>query len=127
MLSEKAVNEAPTPQQTSNFGTLNVTARKLDDGTLSVALEGELDVYSAGDLNNHLREAEQGSSDMVIDLSRLEFIDCAGLHQLVEAGKRARLRGGRLSLIRGPQRVHRVFSLTGLETAFEFKPRVVGG
>ncbi len=129
MLSEKAVPETrgPTLQETASFGTLNVIASRSDDGTLKVGLEGELDVYGAGDLHNQLRRAETGSTDIVIDLSRLEFIDCAGLHQLVEACERARLRGGRLSLVRGPNNVHRVFALTGLEYAFEFVPRATGG
>ena len=128
MLSEKAVNETPgpTPSKTGNFGILNVTSRRSDDGTLTVGLEGELDVYSAGDLHNKLRRAETGSTDLVIDLTRLEFIDCAGLHQLVEAGRRARSRGGRLTLVRGPLKVHRLFVLTGLEREFQFVPHAVG-
>lgn len=128
MLSEKAVNEppGPTPSTTGNFGILNVTSLRLDDGTLTVGLEGELDVYSAGDLHNKLRQAETGSIDVVIDLSRLEFIDCAGLHQLVEADRRARSRGGRLTLVRGPNKVHRLFALTGLEGEFQFVPLAIG-
>lgn len=128
MLSEKAVNETPgpTPSTTGNFGILNVTSRRSDDGILTVGLEGELDVYSAGDLHNKLRQVETGSTDVVIDLSRLEFIDCAGLHQLVEADRRARSRGGRVTLIRGPSKVHRLFALTGLEAEFQFVPRTIG-
>ena len=99
---------------------LRVDCRKLDGSTLNVRLEGDLDVYSTRELLNHLRAAEVGATDILIDLSRLKFIDCAGVHQLVEAGQRAKWRDGRLKLVKGPQQVHRVFALTGLESAFEF-------
>lgn len=128
MLSEKAANEARgrKPQKNGTFGLLNVVTETAGDGTVTVELEGELDVYSAGDLYNQLREAEAGARDMVVDLSGLEFIDCAGLHQLVEACHRAEARGGRLTLVKGPQNVQRVFMLTGKECDFEFLPGLTG-
>ena len=101
---------------------LRVEWSKPDGSTLTVRLAGDLDAYSIRELSTHLREAEAGASDILIDLSGLRFIDCAGVHQLVEAGQRAKWRGGRLKLVRGPQQVHRVFALTGLESAFEFVP-----
>lgn len=87
---------------------------------LVVRLEGDLDIYNTREFSDQLRGAEDGSRNMVVDLSRLNFIDCAGLHQLVETGQRARSKGGRLRLVKGPERVHRVFRLTGLESGFEF-------
>lgn len=109
---------------TASWGILRVDAWRSQDGTLRVRLDGDLDIYSAADLHNRLREAEAGCIDVVIDLSGLSFIDCAGLHQIVEAERRARLRGGRLTLIDGPPSVHRLFTLTGLESEFEFaEPR----
>ncbi len=101
---------------------LRVVGSELNGETLTVCLEGDLDIYSIRDLSNHLLQAEAEATDILIDLSRLKFIDCAGVHQLVEAGKRAGWRGGCLKLVKGPQRVHRVFALTGLESAFEFVP-----
>lgn len=106
----------------AGWGILQVAVRRSGECTLVVRLEGELDVYSAGDLHNRLRETETGCTDVVIDLSRLSFMDCAGLREIVEAGKRARSRGGRLSLIDGPPAVRRLFTLTGLEGSFDFRP-----
>src|SRR5688500_17579492 len=123
MLSEHAVRSAQDPADKDEaWGILRVVGSELDKHTLTVRLEGDLDIYSTRELSNHLLQAEVGATDILIDLSRLNFIDCAGVHQLVEAGKRAGWRGGRLRLVQGPQRVHRVFALTGLESAFEFVP-----
>lgn len=104
------------------WGLLRVSCRKCDPGSLHVRLEGDLDIYNTRELSSHLEQAGTGVEEIVIDLSGLNFIDCAGLHQLVEAAQRSRLRGGRLKLVKGSHRVHRVFALTGLESAFEFVP-----
>jgi anti-sigma B factor antagonist len=123
MLYERAVETPPDPaEHDEGWGMLRVAGSEFDGRTLTVRLAGDLDIYSTRELSNHLLQAEAGATDILIDLSRLRFIDCAGVHQLVEAGKRAAWRGGRLRLVKGPQRVHRVFALTGLESAFEFVP-----
>ncbi|HEU4868012.1 MAG TPA: STAS domain-containing protein [Actinomycetota bacterium] len=121
MLSESAVGTAPDlAEQDEGWGMLRVVGSEVDGRTLTVRLEGDLDIYSTREFSNHLLQAEARATDILIDLSRLKFIDCAGVHQLVEARQRAACRGGRLRLVKGPQRVHRVFALTGLESAFEF-------
>lgn len=123
MLSERAVQTTQDPaEQAEGWGMLRVDCSKPSGNTLTVRLEGDLDAYSTRELVTHLQQAETGATDILIDLSRLNFIDCAGVHQLVEAGQRAKWRGGRLKLVKGPQQVHRVFALTGLEPAFEFVP-----
>jgi anti-anti-sigma factor len=121
MLSERAVERPPDPaEQDEGWGMLRVIGSDFDGRTLTVRLEGDLDIYSTQEFSNHMLQAEAEATDILIDLSRLKFIDCAGVHQLVEARKRAVWRGGCLKLVKGPQRVHRVFRLTGLESAFDF-------
>jgi len=107
--------------RSAGWGILRVSASAPNDRTLIVRLDGELDIYSAGDLHNQLRQLECGRTEVVIDLSGLAFIDCAGLRELVEADARARARGGRLTLIDGPPAVRRLFTLTGLKSTFEFR------
>jgi anti-anti-sigma factor len=108
------------------WGLLSVSCRKCGPRSLVVRLEGDLDIYNTRELSNHLEQSDTGVEEIVIDLSDLNFIDCAGLHQLLEAAQRARSRGSRLKLVKGPHRVHRVFALTGLESAFEFVPAPPG-
>lgn len=105
----------------AGWGILRIDCSQSRDGTLTVRLHGELDIYSAGELYNSLRESEPGCTDVVVDLSDLVFIDCAGLHQIVEAGKRAQARGCTLTLIDGPPAIRRLFALTGLASAFQFR------
>jgi anti-sigma B factor antagonist len=84
-----------------------------------LALYGELDVASAPLLERQLKKIQwAGASSIVLDLSGLDFIDSTGLHVLIRAHRRAQ--EGQLSLLRGSQRVHRVFELTKTDTVLPF-------
>jgi anti-anti-sigma factor len=56
---------------------------------------------------------------IVLDLSRLSFLDSTGLRCVVTADQRARDAGRRLVLVRGPDPVQRVFTITRLEERLE--------
>jgi stage II sporulation protein AA (anti-sigma F factor antagonist) len=93
-----------------------------DGEAFVVALYGELDLGSAPILERTLRMVEAvNSKHVVIDLSALEFIDSIGLHLLIRAHERWFGNGRRLSLLRGPHAVHRVFELTNTVALFAFE------
>jgi anti-sigma B factor antagonist len=56
---------------------------------------------------------------VVVDLSKLTFLDSTGLRCLVTADERARDEGRRVVIVRGPEAVQRVFSITRLEERLE--------
>ena len=74
---------------------------------------GELDIATAPELERTLRESQQLAHLTVLDLRELTFMDCAGVHAIVEASLRARHNGRRLVLVRGRPDVYRMFTLTG--------------
>jgi anti-sigma B factor antagonist len=85
-----------------------------------LTLAGELDLATAPVLRERLDAALHGGAVVVIDLSRLRFIDSSGLGMLVGAERQLRESGGQLVLVRGPRAAHRPFELTGLDSYFEF-------
>ncbi|HSZ69971.1 MAG TPA: STAS domain-containing protein [Solirubrobacteraceae bacterium] len=102
-------------------GTLSIT-RDVEDGTLSIALVGELDLAGAGQLEACLEQAErEGRARLVIDLGGLAFIDSTGLRLLLQADARARERGCELLLRRGEPSVQRVFEVTGALDVLRFQ------
>ena len=82
-------------------------------GSVSVHPSGELDLATAPLLDKTLREAQLDGRVVVLDLRKLDFMDSAGVHVIVDAAERARREGRRLVVLRGPARVDRVFMLTG--------------
>lgn len=82
-------------------------------GATSVRLTGELDLATAGHLERALCDAQVEASQVVLDLRGLTFMDCCGMHVILDAAKRARRTEHRLTVVRGPAQVDRVFTLTG--------------
>jgi anti-anti-sigma factor len=83
---------------------------------------GELDIAGAGDLVAAIDRECSEHHDLTIDLSALTFIDCAGLRVLLYASARTTSDGSTFRLIRGPERVQRLFRLTGVEARLPFGP-----
>lgn len=61
-----------------------------EDGRLRLGLVGELDIASAGQLEERLRTLAVQGDPVVLDLGRLQFIDSLGLRELVRAVSDAR-------------------------------------
>jgi anti-sigma B factor antagonist len=98
-------------------------------GQTRVVLIGELDIASTGGLEEQLAAIEVNSPGMlVLDLRRVEFIDSTGLRALIAADQRARSEGRRLAVVRGPNAVARLLTVTQLDQRFEIvdDPDAVG-
>ena len=78
-----------------------------------VHVVGELDLATAPELALTLHESQQLAHLTVLDLRELTFIDCAGVHAIVNASLRARKDSRRLVLVRGRPHIYRMFTLTG--------------
>jgi anti-anti-sigma regulatory factor len=77
-----------------------------------VHLAGNLCLATLPQLVQVLSEAELQVRLVVLDLRKVEQIDDAAVHAIVNAGIRARLSGGRLVLVRGPGHVDQAFAAT---------------
>jgi anti-sigma B factor antagonist len=90
------------------------------DGRTTLALRGELDISSAPVLEEALGRLEgAGPPVLVIDLRALAFMDSTGLRTIVAADQRARAQGRRVAIVRGPEAVDRIFSVTRLDERLE--------
>ena len=86
-----------------------------------VVVRGELDLATADIFEAALRSVwSRDVNSVEIDLRALTFIGSSGVAALLEASARARDRGCALTLVRGPQSVHRIFELTGIEGQVTF-------
>jgi anti-anti-sigma factor len=109
--------------------SLEVTTEQ-HPGQTRVTLSGELDISSAGGLENQLAAIEVDSpATLVLDLRQVDFIDSTGLRALIAADERARSQGRRLVVVRGPDAVARLLAVTQLDQRFEIvdDPDTVGG
>jgi anti-sigma B factor antagonist len=90
------------------------------NGLVHVALVGELDLSTVAKVQEELRRVEASSpATLVVDLSKLSFLDSTGLRCIVTADERARAEGRRIVIVRGPDAVQRVFAITRLDDRLE--------
>ena len=78
-----------------------------------VHVAGELDMATAPQLAQTLREAQMQARLVVLDLRELAFMDGSGVQAVADASIRARKAGRRLILLRGRVDVDRLFTLSG--------------
>lgn len=91
-----------------------------DHGVVRLELRGELDLSTAGKVEEELRRVEGERPELVVlDMKQLSFLDSTGLRLVLSADARARENGRRLVVVRGPEQVHRVFVITRLEDRLE--------
>ncbi|MFC4010470.1 STAS domain-containing protein [Nonomuraea purpurea] len=90
--------------------------------TLTVSLAGELDIATTELLRGHLLELLQEAghphrrqAGLVIEVSRLSFIDAAGLGILVSVQNQALLRRIPLRIAGAPPSMRRLLRITGLD------------
>ncbi len=89
--------------------------RQATEGRVSLAVGGEVDLNTAPALERALEDAERLlPRRIVLDLSKLEFIDSSGLHVLCQAQRRAEGSGHTLVLANVPAYTQRLFGLTGI-------------
>ena|SRR5438876_943798 len=87
-----------------------------DGDTVRLSLRGELDIASAGRLEDALAEIEALTyQQLVIDLRGLDFMDSTGLRIILGADARARVAGRTVTVVRGSDAVTRLFRITGLD------------
>lgn len=105
--------------ETPNF---SITESTGGDG-VRIELAGELDLSVADRLRDRLDALAQPGAKVVLDLSKLEFIDSSGINVIVSLHRQAETGGW--TLLVEPQMtlpVRRVIDVTGLNTVLWPQP-----
>ena len=97
---------------------VSVTSRTSGDRTV-VDVTGEIDVYTAPVLREELSTLiDQEHTQLVVDLTKVGFMDSTGLGVLVGALKKVRTIGGDLQLVINEEKILKVFRVTALTQVF---------
>ena len=90
-------------------------------------------MWASGDVDTNVAETFQDmmlavmrghSPSLLLDLSGVSFMDCAGLRALLLTQRRAGMRGGSVSLIAESPAVRRIIDLLGVRDVFPVRERL---
>lgn len=84
-----------------------------------VSVAGELDLVTGPAFCDALTDVSLANEDVVADVSRLEFCDCAGLNALIRTRRWVAAHGARLWVHGVPPHLARLLALTGSNRAIE--------
>ena len=100
---------------------MNVTRQNVGK-TMVFVVEGQVDMHTSPDLRRHLRESlTDRAGRIVVDLSKVTFIDSSGLATLIEALQAVRKYGGGLRLCGLSPNVRNLFRLSNLTSIFDLR------
>lgn len=85
--------------------------KKQDNGVLTIALEGRMDITTAPDLEKEIKNLE-GVTELIFDLEKLSYISSAGLRVLLLAQKKMNKQGS-MKVIHANEMVMDVFVAMG--------------
>ena len=79
---------------------------------LTIRLEGRLDTTTSPQLENELRTALNGVTELILDLDKLDYISSAGLRVLLSAQK-VMNKQGKMAIRNVKPEIMEIFDVTG--------------
>lgn len=124
--AEPARHDAPIPAPRSQADALlRLTLTRRGPATAVLAVAGELDLLTAPRLAELLTAPPATTvRTLVVDLSEVAFLGCAGIAVLTQAQCHAQATGRELRIVTGSGRVDRILQLTGLHHEWRCYPEL---
>jgi len=95
------------------------------DSDAVLALTGEIDMATAGDLRAAADRSMREVTRVVLDFRGVTFCDSQGLSTLISLNRQASETGGQLVLVNIGDFMARLLEITGLRAAFEVEDQPV--
>ncbi|ARD48009.1 anti-anti-sigma factor [Sporosarcina sp. P37] len=102
---------------------MNLQVEQVDkDLVHNFKIIGEIDIYTAPKLKEHLANLEQAAGmEVELDLSEVNYMDSTGLGVFVGFYKEVKANNGSLVIKGLNQRLYRLFEITGLSDIMEIE------
>ena len=99
---------------------MDISLKQIDHTTL-VSVSGSMDALTAGEVARFLSaQIDGGHTQLVADLSQVDFMSSAGLRAILAALKQTRQQGGDLRLAAAQSGVAKVLKMSGFTSILKF-------
>jgi len=100
--------------------TMDIQSSQNDSGVATLTIQGEIDMNSCSQVQTHLLDLfNKNSRVVVVDLSRVSYIDSFGIATLVEGLQWSHKNKTKFRLVSLTPAVEDVFKIANLQTVFE--------
>ena len=112
------------PAHEQHHEDLSIHVHVVDDMQV-FELTGSLDIATSPTVRAALTSAsERGSHRLIVDLTRVDFLDSTGLGALIGGQRRAKEFGGEVRLVAKEGQILRLLRITGLLKVFAVYPNL---
>jgi anti-sigma B factor antagonist len=98
---------------------MDIVVNQIKDVAVATILVEELDASNAGDFRRDIAPVLDAHSRLVLDLSRLRFVDSSGLGAFISCLRKLNAAGGDLKLCGMSKPVRAVFELVRMHRVFD--------
>ena len=110
----------PPEGKSGDFMSLELKTSQNGNGVVTVLIEGDIDMSSSTEVRTHLTDLfEKKQKAIVVDLSKVPYIDSSGIATLVEGLQWSHANKTKFRLTRLTPMVKDVFEIARLLTVFE--------
>ena len=103
----------------NNFQLL---VHETSDDVLVLAARGEIDIATVGQIKEAAAIASGAYRCLVLDLTRVTFMDSSGLHALTDLHNQMKAAGGEFRVVNSNRNAAKIFELTGLDRLLKIVP-----
>jgi len=89
---------------------------QLDGTTLTIAVEGRVDTQTAPELEENVKGAIEGATDLILDFTQVGYISSAGLRVVLAAQNWMNAKNGSMVIRGAAKNILNIFKVTGFDT-----------
>lgn len=98
---------------------MEVSFKELEDNTVVIKLDGDIDVYTSSDLKDAIfSQIDLGAKKIVIDMEDVYYIDSSGIGVFISALGDFKKVNGKICFVKITDPVKKVFELTKITSFF---------
>ena len=98
---------------------MQIALEKVGEVAVAVVPVDELDASNAGEFKREIAPLLEANAKMVLDMSRLRFVDSSGLGAFISCLRKLNAKGGDLKLCGMSKQVRAVFELVRMHRVFD--------
>jgi len=95
-------------------------SKTLDGSKMELSVSGRLETITAPQLDAEIQALPEAVTELVMEISSLEYVSSAGLRVFLMAHKKMKARGGMMKISGANASVKKVFDITGFSPILNF-------